>query len=241
MEEDGGDSETHSGVDAANIPVTGMRDFPGTINYCLVSPTDVTQFLQATVPPIPPHKARPTIICRNNKSILEILLGNPSLKFNVKGSLSLGMFERELENYVSRPRLFAGKCLPGIRRLIKERNGNIPEIMRAMRERNVQEGYDAILSTAHSAKGLEFHYVALWEDMFRGNLNVDPIRSGSLLSPKADEERNIRYTSVTRATHHLWLPPAAAKFDPDIDWDVFLGGTDIWKPQPPPPQENLLR
>lgn len=90
---------------------------------------------------------------------------------------------------------FIGRSEPGPRRLLQR----LQELNEIVRHGSADTGCPFILSTIHSAKGLEFERVFLM-DVFDGLLPKDPCNvNGSEL----EEERRLLYVGMTRAKDEL--------------------------------------
>lgn len=79
----------------------------------------------------------------------------------------------------------------------------IPELMDLIRARTVRNLRRAtlVLSTAHRAKGMEFERVCLTDDF-------KDLHDPKMSEEDREQEANLLYVAITRATHHLQIPPS---------------------------------
>lgn len=92
-----------------------------------------------------------------------------------------------------------GACI-----MVEEYKERIPEILRRVRNRDVGEKYaDLCYVTGHKSKGLEFPVVHISNDFSKA---IDYHKNDSETGIVPEDEINLLYVSITRATSKLYIP-----------------------------------
>lgn len=114
----------------------------------------------------------------------------------------------ELEEYVEKTEDME---LALLIKIVKEYDNEIPEIIRSLREKHVEdkEKADLIFSTVHRCKGMEYDIVHLVDDFIEEKkleaLRMD-IKQGKANAAHLIEEINLLYVAVTRTRNILHIP-----------------------------------
>lgn len=127
----------------------------------------------------------------------------------------------ELEEYVEKTEDMELALLV---KIVKEYDNEIPEIIRSLREKHVEdkEKADLIFSTVHRCKGMEYDIVHLVDDFIEEKkleaLRKD-IKQGKANAALLNEEINLLYVAATRTRNLLHIPenllPAGWMEEPD--------------------------
>ena len=94
--------------------------------------------------------------------------------------------------------------------LAEEYGNRVPHIVREVSNRDVGAKYsDIVFSTGHKAKGMEFPVVELAQD-FVGMITAHKAHPEQHIVN--EQEINLLYVAITRATRELHLNPAIVDF-----------------------------
>ena len=143
-------------------------------------------------------------------SLYDVLSLYSNKRYLIKDKLIRQMRNlEELEDYVEKTE---DSQLGMLIDIVKEYGDEIPEIIRKIKEKHVEnsekEKAEMVFSTVHRCKGLEYDVIQIVDDFTReeelANIKIDA--KSTLQIDKLNEEINLLYVAVTRTKNSIYVP-----------------------------------